>query len=86
MAALLSFTVDLVTSTFYQKRKQAGTAEPMKKSEGISKERCFPRTFSVVKELTVLNYREAVSFILPRYALSRWLRSEKQIKTLDSFR
>jgi hypothetical protein len=54
--------VDLITSTFYQKREQADTAEPMKQSESISEEHYFPRTFSVVDELTVLNYREAVSF------------------------
>jgi len=53
MTALFSLTLDLVTSTFYQKREQAGTAEPMKQSEGISEEHCFPRTFSVVKELMV---------------------------------
>jgi hypothetical protein len=60
--------VDLVTSTFYQKREQAGTAESMKQGKGISQEHHFPRTFSVVKELMVLNYREAVSFILPLLA------------------
>jgi len=59
--------VDLVTSTFYQKREQAGTAESMKQGKGISQEHHFSRTFSVVKELMVLNYREAVSFI--------WLKS-----------
>jgi hypothetical protein len=53
MTALLSLTVDLVTFTFYQKREQAGTAEPMKQSEGISEEHFSPRTYSVVKELTV---------------------------------
>jgi len=53
MTALLSLIVDLVTSTFYQKREQAGTAEPMKQGEGISQEHYFPRTFSVAKELTV---------------------------------
>jgi hypothetical protein len=35
----------------------------MKQGESIPQEHCFPRTFSVVKEPTVLNYREAVSFI-----------------------
>jgi len=53
MTALLSLRVDLITSTFYQKRKQAGTAEPVKKKHGISEERSFARTYSVVKELTV---------------------------------
>jgi len=85
MTALLSLTVDLVTSTFYQKREQAGTAEPMKQGEGISQEHCFPTTFSVVKELTVLNYRETVSFILPRCAISKRLRYEKQIKAFHLF-
>jgi len=47
--------VELVTSTFYQKREQAGTAESMKQGKGISQEHHFPRTFSVVKELMVLN-------------------------------
>jgi hypothetical protein len=45
--------VDLIISTFYQKREQAGTAEPMKKRAGIPEEHSFPRTYSVVKELTV---------------------------------
>jgi hypothetical protein len=31
MTALLSLIVDLLTSPFYQKRKQAGTAEPVRK-------------------------------------------------------
>jgi hypothetical protein len=53
MTALLSLTVDLVTSRFYQKREQAGTAEPVKKREGTSEEHSFARTYSVVKELTV---------------------------------
>jgi len=53
MAALLSLTLDLVTSTFYQKREQAGTAEPIKKKEGISEEHSFARTYSVAKELPV---------------------------------
>jgi len=53
MTALLSLTVDLITSTFYQKREQAGTAEAVMKSEGISGEHSFARTYSVVKELTV---------------------------------
>jgi hypothetical protein len=53
MTSLLSLTVDLVTSTFYQKRKQAGTTEPVKKRESTSEERSFARTYSVVKELTV---------------------------------
>jgi hypothetical protein len=52
MTALLSLTVDLITSTFYQKRKQAGTAEPVRKREGISEELSFARTYSVIKELT----------------------------------
>ena len=72
MTALLSLTVDLVTSTFYRKREQPGTAEPVKQSEGISEEHCLPGSNSVVKELTVLNYREAVSFI--------WLRSASEGK------
>jgi len=75
--------VDLVTSTFYQKREQAGTAEPMKQGEGISQIHSFTRTFSVVKELTVLNYREAVSFSLPIPAPAKRLRYEKQIKGLS---
>jgi len=41
----------------------------MKQGKGISKEHCFPTTFSVIKELTVLNYREAVSFIWLKSAL-----------------
>jgi len=53
MTALLSLTVDLVTSTFYQKREQAKTAEPVKKREGTSEEHSFARTYSVVKELIV---------------------------------
>jgi hypothetical protein len=53
MTALLSLTVDLVTSTFYQKRKQAGTAEPKKKTEGISEQYSFAKNYPVVKELTV---------------------------------
>jgi hypothetical protein len=53
MTVLLSLTVDLGTSTFYQKREQAGTAEPVKKREGTSEERSFARTYSVIKELTV---------------------------------
>jgi hypothetical protein len=53
MTALLSLTVDLITSTFYQKRKQAGTAEPVKKREATSEEHSFARTYSAVKELTV---------------------------------
>jgi len=53
MTALLSFTVDLITSTFYQKREQAGIAGPMKNRQGISEERSFARTYAVVKELTV---------------------------------
>jgi hypothetical protein len=52
MTALLSLTVDLGTSTFYQKREQAGTAEPVRKREGISEELSFARTYSVIKELT----------------------------------
>jgi len=53
MTALLSLTVDLVTSTFYQKGKQAGTAEPVKKREGTSEEGSLARTYPVIKELTV---------------------------------
>jgi len=53
MTALLSLTVDLVTSRFYQKREQAGTADPVKKGEGTSKEHSLARTYSVIKELTV---------------------------------
>jgi len=53
MTVLLSLRVDLITSTFYQKREQAGTAGPMKKRHGISEERSFARTYSVIKELTV---------------------------------
>jgi hypothetical protein len=53
MTVLLSLIVDLITSTFYQKREQAGTAEPLKKKEGISEERSFVRTYTVVKELIV---------------------------------
>jgi len=51
MTVLLSLTVDLVTSTFYQKREHAGTAEPVRKKEGISEEHSFPRSYSVIKEL-----------------------------------
>jgi len=53
MTALLSLTVGLITSTFYQKREQAGTAGLMKKRSGISEERSFARIYSVIKELTV---------------------------------
>jgi hypothetical protein len=53
MTALLSLTVDLGTSTFYQKREHAGTVEPVKKREPTSKEHSFARTYSVAKELTV---------------------------------
>jgi hypothetical protein len=53
MAALLSLTVDLGTSTFYQKREQAGTTGPIKKRQAVSEERSFARTYSVIKELTV---------------------------------
>jgi hypothetical protein len=53
MTALLSIKVDLVTSTFYQKRKHAGTAEPVKKREATSEEHSFARTYSVVKKLMV---------------------------------
>jgi hypothetical protein len=53
MTALLSLIVDLVTSTFYQKREQAGTAGPMKKRDGIPENHSFARTYSVIKELTV---------------------------------
>jgi hypothetical protein len=53
MTVLLSLTVDLITSTFYQKREQAGTAGPMEKRQGISEEHSFARTYSVIKELTV---------------------------------
>jgi len=53
MTVLLSLTVDLITSTFYQKREQAGTAGPMKKRQSISQERSFARTYSVIKELMV---------------------------------
>jgi hypothetical protein len=45
--------VDLVTSTFYQKGDQTGTTGPMKKRQGISEQRSFARTYSVIKELTV---------------------------------
>ncbi len=67
MTALLSLTVDLVTSTFYQKERQAGTAKTCEGDGGSPKETPFPQSYSVVKELMVLNYREAVSFILPLY-------------------
>jgi hypothetical protein len=53
MTALLSLTVDLITSTFYQKREQTGTAGPVKKKDGIPEEHFFARTYSVVKEPTV---------------------------------
>jgi len=53
MTALLSLTMDLGTSTFYQKREQAKTAEPLKKREPTSEEHSFARTYSVIKELTV---------------------------------
>jgi hypothetical protein len=36
MTALLSLTVDLVTPTFYQKGKQAGTAKTLEGDEGPS--------------------------------------------------
>jgi hypothetical protein len=45
--------VDLGTSTFYQKREQAGTAEPVMKRNGIAEEHSLARTYSAVKELTV---------------------------------
>jgi hypothetical protein len=45
--------VDLATSTFYQKREQAGTAQPVMKRNGIAEEHSFVRTYSAVKELTV---------------------------------
>jgi hypothetical protein len=51
MTVLLSLTVDLETSTFYQKREQAGTAEPLKKRKGISEEHSFAISYSVIKEL-----------------------------------
>jgi hypothetical protein len=53
MTALLSLSVDLVTSRFYQKREQAETTEPVKKREDTSEEHSFARTYSVVTELTV---------------------------------
>jgi len=49
MTALLSLTVDLITSTFYQKREQAKTASPMKKGQGISEELSFARTIQLSK-------------------------------------
>jgi len=45
--------VDLVTSTFYQKGRQTGTAKTLKEREGLLEEQSFARTYSVVKELTV---------------------------------
>jgi len=47
---------------------------------------CFSRTFSVVKELTVLNYREAVSFILPKTAPTQKFRYENEIQTFSVVR
>jgi len=53
MTALLSLTVNLITSPFYQKRKQAGTAQPVKKRASTSEELSFARTYFVAKKLTV---------------------------------
>jgi hypothetical protein len=53
MTVLLSLTVDLITSTFYQKREQAGTAETVKKKEVFVKNTPSAKTYSVIKELTV---------------------------------
>jgi hypothetical protein len=49
MAALLSLTVDLGTSTFYQKREQAGTAGPIKKRQAISEEHPAPEPIQLSK-------------------------------------
>jgi hypothetical protein len=45
--------VDLLTSTFYQKREQPGTAHLAEKRGSLPEENSFTRTYSVVKELTV---------------------------------
>jgi hypothetical protein len=53
MTALLSLKWIFINSTFYQKRKQSGTAGPLNKRDSIPEEHFFARTYSVVKELTV---------------------------------
>ncbi len=86
MTALLSLTVDLVTSTFYQKERLAGTAKTCEGDGGSPKETPFPQSYSVVKELMVLNYREAVSFIFPPFEPSERLRYEQHTKTFVEMR
>jgi hypothetical protein len=45
--------VDLVASTFYQKREQPETAGLLNKRDGIPEKYSFARIYSVIKELMV---------------------------------
>jgi len=63
MTALLSLTLDLVASTFYQKREQPETAEPVKRA--YFRRTLLRQNLFSYQRANGLNYREAVSFILP---------------------
>jgi hypothetical protein len=65
MTALLSINVDLVTSTFYQKRGQAETAKTPEEDGGYPWEKVLRQNLFCCQRANCLNYREAVSFILP---------------------
>jgi hypothetical protein len=55
--------VDLVTSTFYQKGRQTGTAKTLEGEGGSPRRTVLRQNLFSCQRTNCLNYREAVSFI-----------------------